>query len=128
MRWRRLGGLFTDEYFYLHCYWWWNWCVSHCQPVFWTGQLWKIEKSSLYGTDFLPAHQRAARRIRTVVQQKDYDCPEHSGRGAGYVRYISENLFSGSAIFIYVQCAVLHVQCTGKITDSVIFPDFFFGI
>ena len=33
------GGLFTDEYFYLHCYWWWNWCVSHCQPVFRTGQL-----------------------------------------------------------------------------------------
>ena len=48
--------------------------------------------------------------------------------GAGYGRYISENLFPGSAIFIYVQCAVLHVQCTGKITDSVIFPDFFFGI
>ena len=47
---------------------------------------------------------------------------------AGYVRYISENLFSGSAISIYVQCAVLNVQCTGKITDSVIFSDFFFGI
>ena len=73
------GGLFTDEYFYLHCYWWRNWCLSHCQPVFRTGQLWKIEKSSLYGTDFLSAHQRTARRIRTVVQQKDYDCPKHSG-------------------------------------------------
>lgn len=54
-------------------------CLSHCQPVFRTGQLWKIEKSSLYGTDFLSAHQRTARRIRTVVQQKDYDCPKHSG-------------------------------------------------
>ena len=24
-------------------------------------------------------NQRTARRIRTVVQQKDYDCPKHSG-------------------------------------------------
>ena len=46
----------------------------------------------------------------------------------GMAGTVSEYLFLRSAVPVYVQRAFLHVQCSGEVPDSALFPDFFFCV
>ena len=55
-----------------------------------------------------------------------YGVLKDTGGHSGYDGRISQYLFYGTALSLYVQCAVLYVQCPGALPDSSVPDDLFF--
>ena len=58
----------------------------------------------------------------------DHESVADTVRRAGSVCGVSEYLFSGTAISVYVQCVVRYVQCPWQIPDSTVFSGLFVNL
>ncbi len=60
-------------------------------------------------------------------QPADYGAAPHPGEYLPGCHHLLEHLLFGSALFVHVQCSVLHVQRPGALPHSPVFADFFLG-
>ena len=66
-------------------------------------------------------------RVWTVCEQGDFVFVKDAGKHFGRCCVVSEYLFYGASIFIYVQRTFVNLQCAGKIKYPAVFVDVFYS-
>ena len=75
---------------------------------------------SIHRTAHISWPEHPAGRFRLMAEQRNHAVFEHAVQYHGTGRRIPEYLFSRASLFIYVQCAVFHVQCAGALPYSAL--------